>query len=76
MEAVLFISIVTLAAGLVGLVGLVAHMAKDKVSELEEDFEASTAELQAAVRAHIDAQAKPEIHVLRSGKGWTTIREV
>ena len=73
MEAVLFISIVTLAAG---LVGLVAHMAKDKVSELEEDFEASTAELQAAVRAHIDAQAKPEIHVLRSGKGWTTIREV
>ena len=73
MEAILFISIVTIAAG---LVGLVAHMAKDKESELEEDYEASTAELQASVRAHIEAQSKPEIHVLRPGKGWTTIKEI
>lgn len=73
MEAILFISIVTIAAG---LVGLVAHMAKDKESELEEDYEASAAELQAEVRAHIEAQSKPEIHVLRPGKGWTTIKEI
>jgi len=51
-------------------------LAKDKVSELEEDYEASAAELQAEVRAHIEAQSKPEIHVLRSGKGWTTIKEI